>query len=105
MIDQVLSERTTADWLTCLQGVAPVAPVLDVAGALDNPFVRDGDRIAKFESRTGPPVTMLTGPVKIADQSQDRRVGPALGADTDAILRRCGYDECEIAKLRQNRII
>ncbi|MDH3668506.1 MAG: CoA transferase [Paracoccaceae bacterium] len=106
LIDGILSERTTAEWLALLQGVAPVAPVLDVAGALDNPFVRTSDRIAEFKTQDGSQIAMLSGPVRIADQAPEPPLaGPALGADTDEILRRHGYDDRQIAVLRKKAII
>ncbi len=105
LIDDTLSERTTAEWLVLLQGVAPVAPVLDIADALNNPFVRTSDRVADFKTEEGSRIAMLTGPVRISDQQPEPRAGPALGADTDEILRRHGYEDSQIAMLRKNAII
>src|SRR5205807_8671199 len=40
MIDAELMRETNAHWLGRLGGVLPIAPVLDLAQALDNPFLR-----------------------------------------------------------------
>ena len=45
LLDEALSARTTAEWLEHFAGHVPAAPVNDVASALDNPFVRGGERI------------------------------------------------------------
>ena len=106
MLDQVLSERTTAEWLELLQGVAPVAPVNDVAEALENPFVAAGDRVAGF---TGPDgvelLRMAAGPVRVAGAEQPRRAGPELGADSGDILRGLGLSAAEIAALRAKGVV
>ncbi len=39
ILDEALQARTTADWLARFAGIVPAAPVNDIAGALDNPFV------------------------------------------------------------------
>ncbi|HET7197138.1 MAG TPA: CoA transferase, partial [Burkholderiales bacterium] len=41
LLDEAFSHRTTKEWLSRLNGTIPVAPVNDVAQALDNPFVAE----------------------------------------------------------------
>src|SRR5208282_678129 len=45
LLDEVLGERTTAEWLERLGGRVPAAPVNDIASALDGPFAREQARI------------------------------------------------------------
>ncbi len=106
MLDRAFSERTTAAWLERLQGVVPVAPVNDVAEALGNPFVAEAGRIAGYAGADGAELLrMLAGPVRVADAAQPRQAGPALGADTDAILRDLGLGAAEIAALREKGVV
>ncbi len=101
MLDEALSARTTAEWLERLQGVVPVAPVNDVAGALDDPFVAGEGRTAGFSGPDGAEIVrMLASPLGVGGAEAPRRAGPALGADTGEILRRLGYDADAIVALK-----
>ena len=105
IIDDTLSEKSTTEWLSLLQGVAPVAPVMDVAGALTTPFVGQSDRIAEFDGPDGTAIRMLRGPVRVAGAEPAREAGPALGADTDEILERLGFDAARIGTLRDKGVV
>jgi crotonobetainyl-CoA:carnitine CoA-transferase CaiB-like acyl-CoA transferase len=104
LLDAEFVKRGTAEWLARLQGAVPCAPVLDVAQALENPFVAGSDRIAEFGGEAGT-VRMLRGPVAVAGAEPPRRAGPTLGADTDALLAELGLTGSEIADLRQRGIV
>jgi len=106
MLDEVLMQRTTAEWLEHLSGVAPVAPVFDVKEALENPFVEEQGRVGPFTDEKGEEkVRMLTGPVRVAGETLPNKAGPTLGADTDAILDRIGVDAEKRAGLKAKKII
>lgn len=103
LLDTALGARTTGAWMAELGGSIPVAPVYDVGQALDNPFVRDHDRLGSFARREGgAPVEMLGSPIRLGDGEVPRRAAPALGADTEDILTRLGYDAATIAALRRD---
>jgi len=100
-IEEAFLARGTAEWLRILQGVVPAAPVLDVAQALDNPFVAERGAMADFTRREGgPPVRMLRGPVRVNGEAPPTMAAPALGEATEEMLRRAGLDEARIAALR-----
>jgi crotonobetainyl-CoA:carnitine CoA-transferase CaiB-like acyl-CoA transferase len=100
LLDEALSQRTTADWLDRFAGLVPAAPVNDLKAALDNPFVTQRERIQQYG-----PVRMVAGPVIDAAAEPPREPAPALGADTDAVLGECGFSEAEIGQLRADRVI
>jgi crotonobetainyl-CoA:carnitine CoA-transferase CaiB-like acyl-CoA transferase len=100
LLDEALSERTTAEWLAHFAGQVPAAPVNDLRQALDDPFVEERSRLAEYGS-----VRMVAGPIVDAMSAAPREPAPALGADTDAILHDCGYSAGEIAVLRRGRVI
>jgi len=103
LLDEALSTRTTDEWMAELGGTVPVAPVYDVGQALDNPFVRDHDRLGGFEREEGgEPVQMLASPIRLGGAAVPRRAAPALGAQTEELLRGLGYDAEAIAALRRD---
>ena len=105
-LDSVLVTRTTAEWMETLGGVVPASPVYDVGQALDNPFVRDGGRVASFtRTEGGAPVEGLVGPVRIDGQPPPTVAAPAFGADTDSVLGRLGLSPGEVAKLRADKVV
>ena len=105
-LDSVLVTRTTAEWMETLGGVVPASPVYDVGQALDNPFVRDGGRVASFvRPEGGASVEGLVGPVRIDGQPPPIVAAPAFGADTASVLGRLGLSADEVAQLRADKIV
>jgi crotonobetainyl-CoA:carnitine CoA-transferase CaiB-like acyl-CoA transferase len=100
LLDEALSARTTAEWLAHFAGQVPAAPVNDLKAALDNPFVAERGGIADYG-----PVRMVAGPIRDAAATPPHATAPALGADTDAVLRDAGFSDDDIAVLRQERVI
>ncbi len=104
LLDDALSQRSTAEWLDQFAGQVPAAPVNDVRTALDNPFVHEADRIREYHGPAMQPIRMVAGPITTADDPPCR-AAPALGADTEAVLRDCGFSGSDIEGLRAERVI
>ena len=100
MLDDAFSREDTATWLERLAGTVPVAPVHDVAQALDNPFVAERGGVAPFRYPDGRSVDLLASPLRLSDADLPRRAAPALGEDTDALLGEAGYSPERIEALR-----
>ena len=106
LLDRIFETRDTEDWIERLSGTVPVAPVYDVAQALDNPFTREQHRTATFQPRNGgPAVDMLTGPIRLSDMELPTHTGPQLGEDSESVLTELGYTPLEIAQLRKEGAI
>jgi succinate--hydroxymethylglutarate CoA-transferase len=99
-LDEALSARTTAEWLKHFAGRVPAAPVNDLKAALDNPFVAERAGIRDYDH-----VHMVAGPVRDSASEPPTHAAPALGADTDAVLRDCGFSDSDIAALRADKVI
>ena len=99
ILDEALSRDTTANWIRKLGGRLPAAPVNDMAGALENPFlertgmVRNTPHPARSDFRT------LANPIKLDGQRLPSKVCSALGADTDDLLRDVGLTDQELNEL------
>ena len=85
-LDRVFSSKSTAEWLEILgtSGV-PHAPIVDVAGAFDQPQVRDGDFVGMMSSPAGELRAMRT-PLLVNGVRPPIRSGP----------RRLGEDNLEL---------
>jgi crotonobetainyl-CoA:carnitine CoA-transferase CaiB-like acyl-CoA transferase len=74
VLDVTFRQRSTADWLEALKGVLPVAPVLTVKQALDNPFVLEVDMIRTVPHPTNPDMKLLGNPLKFNGERLAQRV-------------------------------
>ena len=104
LLDERLSERTTADWLEAFSGAVPSSPVYDLAQALDNPFVAEQGIIQELELEGHGPIRMIDTPVRSAMPTPARPASP-LGEDTEKILSDLGYDKNRLAQLRKAGVI
>ena len=106
-VESELVKRTTGEWLVTFGGAVPAAPVLDVAQALENPFVTEHGRLAAVPHAAAPSgaYRVVAPPVRCAGESAPARPAPVLGADTESVLRGLGYDAARIARLRASGAI
>ncbi len=104
LLDKALSAKTTSDWLEKFAGIVPAAPILDVAQAMDNPFVTENGKIQTLRHQDGTAFRVLDSPFD-AGEPTPARPGPELGEDTEALLTELGYDESEITDLRGKQIV
>ncbi|HEX2136146.1 MAG TPA: CoA transferase, partial [Microvirga sp.] len=100
-LDEVLSDRTTAEWLERFAGQVPAAPVHDLAAALDNPFVIEEGRVRSVPHPDSGEIRLLAPPVCCPGEQMPCNAAPPLGADTDSILAELGFAQGEIARLRE----
>lgn len=97
ILDGIFLQHPTAFWVERLGGLVPVAPVYDLAQALDNPLV--ADMLDSVDHPQGP-LRVLSNPIKIDGARLPNRAAPKLGSDTDALLGEIGFSEAEISNLR-----
>jgi crotonobetainyl-CoA:carnitine CoA-transferase CaiB-like acyl-CoA transferase len=85
-LDAEFRKQPTAYWMQRLAGVLPIAPVLELDRALENPFLRTTGMIAHVPHPQRPDMRVLANPIKINGQRLSQRVCSAPGADNEAIL-------------------
>src|SRR5215203_569204 len=103
-VEAVFASRSRDEWETfgaehdcCLE------PVLGLEEALDSELVRARGMVAELaQPGATEPVRLLGVPVKLSRTPGDpaRASGPALGADTEAVLAEAGYGPSEIEALK-----
>ena len=107
LIAQWAAQWTVQEMLErCRAACVPIAPVRDYAQAARDPHVRERDMLQNVEQEDGS-TAPITGPVAKFSRSPSRiRSGaPALGAQTDEVLREIGLPVAEIRALRDKGII
>ncbi|ANY08518.1 CoA-transferase [Pseudonocardia sp. HH130630-07] len=105
-LEAMFRTRTTDQWLAPLYAASiPCAPIRDVAGALTDPHTLERDLIAETDHEAFGTVRTLRSAVRVGPPGADRaptRPAPAMGADTDRVLRGLGYDDATITALRDS---
>lgn len=98
LVDDILTTQPTAYWTQKFAGRIPIAPVLDIAQALDNPYVRDVDMLQEVAHPQGSQ-RLLRNPIKLDGQRLSGDACPPLNTDADALLRELGYNDADRARL------
>jgi len=99
ILEARFAERTTAEWLTVLRGLVPIAPVRSLEQALDIEELQDREMLAAYEHPTLGTVQSVGLPLRVGGFAPSYRAGPALGGDQGPVLRDLGYTDAEIAAL------
>jgi crotonobetainyl-CoA:carnitine CoA-transferase CaiB-like acyl-CoA transferase len=86
ILDREFRKQPTWCWLDKLNGVLPIAPVLDVAQALDNPFLAETQMIRNVPHAAKPGLRALANPIKINGKRLEQSVCSPLGADNAAFI-------------------
>ncbi len=100
-MDDVLGTASTSTWLDRLAGIVPVAPVYDVAQALDNPFVREHGCIVEAPHPKRGTIRALASSVRCPGETENVGIAPALGEHTHELLQALGYDGVRIDALKR----
>jgi len=104
-LQAVFATDTTANWMTRLAGQVPVAPVYDVAQALESPFVQSRHSLLETRDEAGNVIKQVASPIRCPGEGPLTQAAPALGADTDNLLAQVGYTHEQIAELRKNAVL
>lgn len=99
-LDPVMRARPSREWVAMLSGKVPVAPVLGLGEALDNPYFRSRGGVLDLPHPARPNLKVLANAIRLDGTRLTGRAGPGYGADSDTILAEAGYTEAEIAHLR-----
>lgn len=105
MLDEVLSVRTTSEWLDIFAGTVPAAPIHNLGEALENPFVTDHGRIQSIPLEGYGEYRLVAPPVKSGGSQAPCDPAPKLGQQTEEILGALGYDNEKMESLRKAKVI
>jgi crotonobetainyl-CoA:carnitine CoA-transferase CaiB-like acyl-CoA transferase len=82
IVDSEMEKHPNAYWQSKLNGMLPIAPVFDLAQALDSPFLKATDMIRTIGHPVKPGMRVLSNPIKINGERLTQAPCPAFGADT-----------------------
>lgn len=105
LLDERFQTATVAQWVERLAGAVPVAPVYDLAQALNNPFLRQTAMIDTVAHPDREELRVLANPIRLDGGRLPARAAPLLGSDTDAVLGEAGLSDAERAALRERGVI
>ena len=108
LMDELLSKKTTGEWMEIFGGKIPASPILDVGQALENPFLAERGSIGEVETPAGGNLRFMASPILASGPdiaATEPKLAPVLGQDTDEILGRIGLSAEDIDRLRQEGII
>jgi len=105
LLDDLLSERTTSEWMKVFAGCVPAAPVNDIASAMDSTFARSTGQIISYDTPDGTRLT-TTGPaIRLPGVAPLANCAPALASDLESVMSEIGMDEAEIKSLKAEGVL
>lgn len=99
-LQEILYTRTTREWVESFGDAVPCAAVNTIPQALDEPHVSAREMIMEVPHEIRGALKVISSPIKISGTSPPRSAAPAMGADTETLLREIlGYHESEIGQV------
>ncbi|MGE5820670.1 MAG: CaiB/BaiF CoA transferase family protein [Deltaproteobacteria bacterium] len=104
-IENLISERDHTEWLERLKKAElPYGVVRGIAKVLAHPQLVARRFFCEVESPVGR-VPVVGNPLRLSDSPVRFDPIPALGEQTDAVLKKLGYDESRIAQFHRDKIV
>lgn len=105
MVERIFLEQPQGEWLRRLRdSELPHGKLNGIAEVLAHPQVIARKMIREMESPVGA-VPVIGSPLRLSDSPARFDPIPALGQDTEPILRELGYTAAEIETLRRDQVI
>ena len=105
VLDNIFAKKTVDEWLEIFKGKIPIAPVFDMAQALDSNFVQDIGMITEVDHPDRAGFRVLNNPIKLDGKRVPIKAAPKLGADNGDLLGSLGYTKEEIMALKKSGVI
>lgn len=106
-LERIFAEKTKDEWVEFLKGVdCCCEPVNNFKEAFGHPQVKYRNMVKEMEHPTEGKIQLLNFPAKLSKTPADIRMPPpSLGEHTFEILTELGFNENEIKKLAEDKVI
>jgi alpha-methylacyl-CoA racemase len=106
-VTEAIGSRTRGQWEEVFKDIdACVEPVLTVSEALASDHALSRGLVAEVPGPDGVPIRQISLPIRFSEYSpRFQWAGPALGQDTEQVLRSLGIADREISDMRSKGII
>src|SRR5579863_8734379 len=105
MIDEIFLQRNHGEWLARLeQSRLPYGEVRSIAQVAAHPQVAAREMVHEVNSPVGR-IPVTSSPLRLSDSPSKFDPIPALGEHTESILSELGYNNEEIQKMRDEKVI
>lgn len=94
-------ELRTEEWLARLKGRVPCAPVRDLSSALKAEELEARGMLATYDHPRLGEVRSVGLPLRVSGFTPTYQASPALGADEADLLTELGFDDAEVARLKE----
>ncbi|MBF86117.1 MAG: CoA transferase [Acidobacteria bacterium] len=106
-IEAITETQSCRHWLDLFDAHdIPCGPINDYAAVVRDPQIQAREMVVETEHPTLGTIKTLGSPIKLSETPvTPARPAPLLGQHTDAVLREAGYDDAEIARLRDAKVV
>ena len=107
VLSGIFQSKTVAEWVDIIeQSGVPCGPINRVDDVVNNPQVNARNMIAELAHPNVPDLKIPNSPLKLGETPPViKRPPPLLGQHNDEVLGELGYDEGDIARLKEQGVI
>ena len=105
ILNDIFATKTRAEWLAKMRHL-PAGSLQNFEEALNSEIVKERGMVQTVEHPLAGPIKLFGSPLNFSDTPvREFEAAPLLGAHTDEVMHDIGYDDAQIASLRETGII
>jgi itaconate CoA-transferase len=105
MVEEIFLQHPHTEWLARLEkSELPYGEVRNIGQVVSHPQVAAREMIRQVDSPVGR-IPVTSSPLRLSESPARFEHIPALGEDTEPILRELGYSDAEIKAMRDQQVI
>jgi len=107
LLQEIFAKKKTSEWVDLLEAAGvPNGPINNIAQVYEEPQVKARGVRVELTNASGVKVPLVASPMRFSETPVEYRLAPpALGQNTEEVLRGLGKSDAEIARLRSSGVI